>query len=98
LFTKTAIRNQALLFAVMLRSTVLAVELVVISNSLKHKQNANLGRNALATLGATTLQNKPTGLGGHPLAEAMATGALEIAGLKCPFHGSLLFGNLISRA
>jgi len=98
LFTKTAIRNQALLFAVMLRSTVLAVELVVIIDCPKRNKNANLGRNALATLGATTLQNKPTGLGGHPLAEAMATGALEIAGLKCPFHGSLLLGYLISRA
>jgi hypothetical protein len=53
--------------------------------------SAALRGNALAAFAAPTLQHKPTALGGHPLAEAMAAGALEVARLKCPFHGSLLW-------
>lgn len=85
-------------FVVILRSAKLLVNYRSFSSITKCKHCANLGGNALAPLGATTLQNKPTSLGGHPLTEAVATGALEIARLKCPFHGSLLLGNLISTA
>ena len=67
----------------------------MVSKRYKDKPSTKLGGNALAALGATALQNKPAGLGGHPLAEAVATGALEIARLKCPLHGSLLFGSSI---
>jgi hypothetical protein len=54
-----------------------------------------LGRYALAALGAPTPQHKAAGLGGHPLTEAVAPGALEVARLKCPFHGILLFDDRI---
>jgi hypothetical protein len=47
-------------------------------------------RNTLPALGPTTLEHQSTRLGGHPLAEAVAMSSLEIAGLKCPLHGSLL--------
>jgi hypothetical protein len=47
-------------------------------------------RNTLTALGPTTLEHQSARLGGHPLAEAVAMSSLEIAGLKCPLHGSLL--------
>jgi len=67
----------------------------VLVASFTRQASRQSGGNALAPLGATTLQNKTTGLGGHPLAEAVASGALEVARLKCPFHGSLLFADCI---
>ena len=47
------------------------------------------GRNALATLAPAATQNLATRPRRHPLTEAMAPGALEIAWLKGPLHGSL---------
>ena len=56
----------------------------------------SLGRKALAALGAATLEHQAAGLGRHPLAEAVAAGALQVTGLECPFHGNLLWSNLVS--
>lgn len=56
----------------------------------------NLGRNALAPLGPSPLEHQAAGLGRHALAEAMTTGALQIARLERPLHGSLLY--LVSRS
>jgi len=50
-------------------------------------------RNTLAALGPTALEHQPASLGGHPLAEAVAMGTLDVAWLKCPLHGSLLKKN-----
>jgi hypothetical protein len=53
-------------------------------------------RNTLATFGTAALEHQAAGLRGHPLTEAVAMSPLEITGLKCPLHGSLLKGFISS--
>lgn len=45
-------------------------------------------RQTLATLGATALEDQPTGLRAHPFSESVSFRAAAIVGLKCPFHNS----------
>ena len=47
-------------------------------------------RQALAAVGATAVDNFPAALGGHPGAEAVLVDLLPGAGLKSPFHRSIL--------
>jgi hypothetical protein len=44
----------------------------------------------LATFSAAAGQNGTAIFGGHPGTETMSTLALQIAGLKCSFHGANL--------
>jgi hypothetical protein len=45
-----------------------------------------LDREALAALGATTLEDKASSARGHTLAKTVFSFALEIARLECAFH------------
>lgn len=45
------------------------------------------GRQAQAPLCTAVLQNAAAAAGAHAVAEAVASGALELAGLVCAFHG-----------
>jgi len=48
--------------------------------------SAGVGGQALATLGATGVDDRAARLGGHAGTEAVAAKALDLAGLECPFH------------
>ena len=45
------------------------------------------GGKALAALAATALQDEAAGARGHPLAEPVRPGSLDVARLKRPLHG-----------
>jgi len=49
---------------------------------------ATLSCQALATFGATTIQNVPATFGRHARAKAVGAFAFQNAGLKCSFHNN----------
>ena len=52
-----------------------------------HPHHEGSSGQTLAALGAAALQHQSARPCGHPLAEAMLVGALDVAGLKSPLHG-----------